>query len=139
MARAASAIGTLTIQGDLTLSNSSIVNMRVDGSGNSDLIAVSGTAHLAGTLQLTPGMTLNMIGPDVGHPTAYNEGMRGLPTTETRMLVLMDGVPVNDPFFGYIQWNRIPLDNIEQVEIVRGGGSPLFKLSNLHLGKRTSG
>jgi len=51
----ASAIGTLTIQGDLTLSNSSIVNMRVNGSGNSDLIAVSGTAHLAGTLQLTPG------------------------------------------------------------------------------------
>ncbi len=51
----ASTIGTLTIQGDLTLSNSSIVNMRVNGSGNSDLIAVSGTAHLAGTLQLTPG------------------------------------------------------------------------------------
>src|SRR5258708_2254044 len=26
-------------------------------------------------LQLTPGMTLGMNGPDVGHPTAYNEGM----------------------------------------------------------------
>ena len=77
-------------------------------------------------LQLTPGMTLDMIGPDVGHPTAYNEGMRGLPTTETRILVLMDGVPVNDPFFGYIQWNRIPLDNIDRVEVVRGGGSPLW-------------
>ncbi len=77
-------------------------------------------------LRLVPGMTLDMIGPDVGHPTAYNEGMRGLPTTETRMLVLMDGVPVNDPFFGYIQWNRVPLDNIAQVEVVRGGGSPLW-------------
>ncbi|MBV9510338.1 MAG: TonB-dependent receptor [Caulobacteraceae bacterium] len=78
------------------------------------------------TLRLVPGMNLTMIGPDVGHPTAYNEGMRGLPTTETRFLVLMDGVPVNDPFFGYIQWNRIPLDNIDRVEIVRGGGSPLW-------------
>jgi outer membrane receptor protein involved in Fe transport len=77
-------------------------------------------------LQLTPGMTLSAMGPDVGHPTAYNEGMRGLPTTETRMLVLMDGVPVNDPFFGYIQWNRIPLDNIDRVEVVRGGGAPLW-------------
>jgi vitamin B12 transporter len=28
-------------------------------------------------LQLTPGMTLSAMGPDVGHPTAYNEGMRG--------------------------------------------------------------
>lgn len=78
------------------------------------------------TLRLAPGLNLNQIGPDEGHPTAYNEGMRGLPTTETRMLVLMDGVPVNDPFFGYIQWNRIPLDDIDRVEIVRGGGSPLW-------------
>ena len=73
-----------------------------------------------------PGMTLNGIGPNVGHPTAYNESMRGLPTTETRMLVMVDGVPVNDPFFGYIQWNRVPLENIDHVEIVRGGGSPLW-------------
>ncbi|HUB86065.1 MAG TPA: TonB-dependent receptor [Rhizomicrobium sp.] len=77
-------------------------------------------------LRNLPGMSLNEIGPDVGHPTAYNEGMRGLPTTETRMLVMVDGVPVNDPFFGYIQWNRIPLNDIQRVEIVRGGGSPLW-------------
>jgi outer membrane receptor protein involved in Fe transport len=77
-------------------------------------------------LQLEPGLNLNQFGPFVGHPTAYNESMRGLPVTETRMLVLMDGVPLNDPFFGYIQWNRVPLDNIDQVEIVRGGGSPLW-------------
>lgn len=77
-------------------------------------------------LRNIPGMTLSEIGPDVGHPTAYNEGMRGLPTTETRMLLMMDGVPVNDPFFGYLQWNLVPLDNIARVEIVRGGGSPLW-------------
>ena len=72
-------------------------------------------------------MTLNDIGPNVGHPTAYNESMRGLPTTETRMLVMVDGVPVNDPFFGYIQWNRVPLENIDHVEIgARRGGSPLW-------------
>jgi outer membrane receptor protein involved in Fe transport len=78
------------------------------------------------TLRLVPGMNLTLMGADQAHPTAYNETMRGLPTTESRMLVLMDGVPVNDPFFGYIQWNRIPLDNIDRVEIVRGGGSPLW-------------
>ena len=77
-------------------------------------------------LRNLPGLTLTNIGPDVGHPTAYNEAMRGLPTTETRMLVMVDGVPINDPFFGYIQWNRIPLDNIDHVEVVRGGGSPLW-------------
>jgi outer membrane receptor protein involved in Fe transport len=91
-----------------------------------DQIRNSPAQGLDDILRQVPGMTLDMIGPDVGHPTAYNEGMRGLPTTETRMLVLLDGVPVNDPFFGYIQWNRIPLDNIDHVEIVRGGGSPLW-------------
>ena len=77
-------------------------------------------------LRNLPGITLTNIGPNVGHPTAYNEAMRGLPTTETRMLVMVDGVPLNDPFFGYIQWNRVPLDNIDHVEVVRGGGSPLW-------------
>ncbi len=91
-----------------------------------DQIKDSPAGGLDDILRQVPGMTLDMIGPDVGHPTAYNEGMRGLPTTETRFLVLLDGVPVNDPFFGYIQWNRIPLDNIDHVEVVRGGGSPLW-------------
>lgn len=89
-------------------------------------IAATPAQGLDDILRDLPGMTLNAIGPDVGHPTAYNKSMRGLPTTETRMLVMVDGVPVNDPFFGYIQWNRIPLDNIDHVEVVRGGGSPLW-------------
>lgn len=92
----------------------------------SDQIQDTPALGLDDVLRNLPGLTLNGIGPDVGHPTAYNESMRGLPTTETRMLVMVDGIPVNDPFFGYIQWNRIPLDNIQQVEIVRGGGSPLW-------------
>ncbi len=91
-----------------------------------DQIANTPAQGLDDVLRNLPGMTLNEIGPDVGHPTAYNESMRGLPTTETRMLVMADGVPVNDPFFGYIQWSRIPLNDIERVEIVRGGGSPLW-------------
>lgn len=91
-----------------------------------DQIEATPAQGLNDVLRNMPGMTLNDIGPTVGHPTAYNEAMRGLPTTETRMLVLVDGIPLNDPFFNYIQWNRIPLDNIQQVEIVRGGGSPLW-------------
>jgi outer membrane receptor protein involved in Fe transport len=93
---------------------------------SAEQIAATPARGLDDILRNLPGMTLNNIGPNVGHPTAYNESMRGLPTTETRMLVMVDGVPVNDPFFGYIQWNRIPLDNIDHVEVVRGGGSPLW-------------
>jgi outer membrane receptor protein involved in Fe transport len=93
---------------------------------SSEQIAATPAQGLDDILRDVPGMVLTNIGPDVGHPTAYNEGMRGLPTTETRMLVMVDGIPVNDPFFGYIQWNLVPLNDIERVEVVRGGGSPLW-------------
>jgi outer membrane cobalamin receptor len=58
------------------------------------------------------------------HPTANNISMRGL--GGIRALVLLDGVPINDPFFGYLQWSRVPLELIDQVEIVRGGGATLW-------------
>ena len=58
------------------------------------------------------------------HPTANNISMRGL--GGIRALVLLDGVPMNDPFFGYLQWSRVPLELVNQVEIVRGGGATLW-------------
>jgi outer membrane cobalamin receptor len=58
------------------------------------------------------------------HPTADNISMRGL--GGIRALVLLDGVPMNDPFFGYLQWSRVPLELVKQVEIVRGGGATLW-------------
>jgi outer membrane receptor protein involved in Fe transport len=53
------------------------------------------------------------------HPTANLVSMRGL-GGYARVLVLRDGVPLNDPFFGYVQWNRVPLDAVERVDVVRG-------------------
>jgi outer membrane receptor protein involved in Fe transport len=58
------------------------------------------------------------------HPTANSISMRGL--GGIRALVLLDGVPINDPFFGYLQWSRVPLELIDQVEIVRGGAATLW-------------
>ena len=58
------------------------------------------------------------------HPTADNVSMRGL--GGIRALVLLDGVPMNDPFFGYLQWSRVPMEWVNQVEIVRGGGATLW-------------
>ena len=39
---------------------------------------------------------------------------------------MLDGIPINDPFFGYVQWNRVPMENIERVEVVRGAGASLW-------------
>jgi len=40
--------------------------------------------------------------------------------------VLIDGVPANDAFGGWIYWGRMPMLGIEQIEVVRGGGSSVW-------------
>lgn len=75
-------------------------------------------------LLATPGVNLQEPPSFAQHPTSNAVSMRGL--GGERALVLLDGVPLNDPFFGYVQWNLVPLDSIEHVEVVRGGGSSLW-------------
>ena len=36
---------------------------------------------------------------------------------------MMDGVPINDPFFRTVDWTQISKNNIERVEVIRGGGA----------------
>src|SRR5438309_6550157 len=63
----------------------------------------------------------------VTHPTAQGVSLRGIgPSGASRALVLMDGVPINDPFGGWVQWSRLPPLGIAQIEVMRGGGSALW-------------
>ncbi|KAG5720495.1 hypothetical protein E4T56_gene9612, partial [Termitomyces sp. T112] len=41
----------------------------------------------------------------------------------SRTLVLLDGVPVADPFFGYIPFSALVPDRLSVVRVTRGGGS----------------
>src|SRR4051812_26177786 len=36
---------------------------------------------------------------------------------------MVDGVPINDPYFRTINWSAIPKNAIERVEVIRGGGA----------------
>ena len=44
---------------------------------------------------------------------------------------MFDGVVLNDPFGGWVQWNRVVPIDIETVEVVRGGASSLYGDSSL--------
>lgn len=58
------------------------------------------------------------------HPTAQGVSLRGIgPSGASRSLVLLDGVPLNDPFGGWVQWAQIPSLSLASAEIARGGGS----------------
>ena len=79
-------------------------------------------------LRQVPGFSLfRRTSSLVGHPTTQGLSLRGIgPSGTSRALVLLDGVPINDPFGGWVYWNRIPLQSIDQIEVVRGGGSSVW-------------
>ncbi len=60
-------------------------------------------------------------------PEAQGVTLRGVgPGGASRALVLLDGIPVNDAFGGWVYWDEIPLSSIERTEVVEGGGSNLW-------------
>lgn len=61
------------------------------------------------------------------NPTAQGVTMRGLGGNATsRTLVVLDGVPVTDPFFGHVPFAALPVERLDRVTVIRGGGSGAF-------------
>ncbi len=55
--------------------------------------------------------------------TAQIVSIRGV--DEGRTVVVLDGIPINDAWGEWIDWNRAPRGSIERVEVFEGGGSNL--------------
>src|SRR3989454_12436989 len=61
------------------------------------------------------------------HPTAQGVSLRGIgPSGVSRTLVLIDGVPFNDPFGGWVYWPRVPLESVDRIELVDRASSSLY-------------
>ena len=58
------------------------------------------------------------------HPTGQPFSIRGFGSSTTiNTLVMVDGVPINDPFFRTVDWSRISKGSVERIEVIRGGGA----------------
>src|SRR5262245_45343468 len=58
------------------------------------------------------------------HPTGQPVSIRGFGTSTTiNTLVMVDGVPINDPYFQTVDWSRIAKTSVERIEVIRGGGA----------------
>ena len=63
----------------------------------------------------------------VAQPTTQGVSLRGIgPSGQSRTLVLLDGIPFNDPFGGWVYWTRVPLASVDRVEITEGTASSLY-------------
>lgn len=61
------------------------------------------------------------------NPSAQGVTLRALGGNATsRALVLLDGVPISDPFFGYIPLSSIAPETLSNIRVTRGGGSGPF-------------
>lgn len=90
-----------------------------------DDLRAAPTATLDGALRAIPGFGLFRRSDSFSaNPTAQGVSLRGLgPSGASRSLVLLDGVPLNDPFGGWVLWSQIPRESLAGVEVVRGGGA----------------
>ena len=48
--------------------------------------------------------------------------MRGV-SQQRQVLVMLDGMPLNDKNSGNVDWNAIPVDVVDRIEVVRGTAS----------------
>lgn len=92
---------------------------------NQDMIKNSGAKSIAELLPYVPGVSLQN-GGGLGSRTGISiRGFNGGSGSQ-KMLFLVDGRPANSSFKGGVDWNSIPLDTIERIEVVRGPVSALY-------------
>ena len=91
-------------------------------------LALAPPTPLDDALKVVPGFSLfRRTTSRSANPTTQGAGLRGLSASgASRALVLADGQPLNDPFGGWVYWNRVPVTGIDRVEVVRGGASDLY-------------
>jgi outer membrane receptor protein involved in Fe transport len=79
-------------------------------------------------LRQVPGFQLfRRTGSRAANPTAQGASLRGVGASgASRAVVLYDGVPLNDPFGGWVYWGRVPREGLGRVEVLRGGASSLY-------------
>lgn len=61
------------------------------------------------------------------NPSAQGVTLRALGgNASSRALALLDGVPMTDPFFGYVPLSALSPDRLRRITVTRGGGSGSF-------------
>jgi iron complex outermembrane recepter protein len=79
-------------------------------------------------LRMLPSVgTFRRSSSAIADPTSQGLNLRGVgPSAVSRALVLVDGIPANDPFGGWMYWRALSPLGIERIEVAPSGASALF-------------
>jgi outer membrane receptor protein involved in Fe transport len=91
-------------------------------------IDLSGSLAVDDVLRQVPGFsTFRRSSSLYANPSSQGVSLRGVGASATsRSIVLLDGIPLNDPFGGWVYWARVPRDGIASMEVSNGGASDLY-------------
>ncbi len=78
-------------------------------------------ATVAEMLRRVPGLTVAGSGDEGKQTSVFTRG-----TSSTQTLVMLDGVRLNSPFFGGLDWSQLSASGLERIESVRGPYSALW-------------
>ena len=89
-----------------------------------DDIRKSPSQTLDQLLRTIPGFNFTGVPAAISDPTGQQTKMRGL--GNAKVLVLLDGIPIIDPFYLTTQFHKVALANVDHIEVIRGGTSSLW-------------
>lgn len=79
-------------------------------------------------LRQVPGFSLFRRASSItAHPTTQGVSLRGAGSNgASRTLVLWDGIPLNDPFGGWVYWDRLSPGAIDRIEVLSSASTSVF-------------
>ncbi|MET3836599.1 outer membrane receptor protein involved in Fe transport [Brevundimonas sp. UYEF29] len=90
-----------------------------------DESVLSRSSRLDEALRSVPAVSLfRRTSSAAANPTTQGISLRAIaPSGAGRTLVLLDGVPLNDPFGGWVIWSQATPESLESLDVIRGAGS----------------
>lgn len=102
---------------DVTVSLQIIKPARIEGMN---------TQNLDDAINKVPGVDISGEQPSIRGGSGYSYG------AGSRVLVLVDDLPLLSPASGDPKWDFLPVENISQIEVLKGASSALFGSSALN-------
>ncbi len=92
----------------------------------SSQIANQNTNNIMESLNKVSGVDIYDSQPSIRGGSGYSYG------AGSRVLLLVDDLPMLTPDAGDVKWNYLPIENLSQVEVLKGASSALFGASALN-------